>query len=60
MLHCHILQHMVMGMQSVWVMGDWEEIARIPYSGAEGYLDFGGKAYGGGDVEPVAWHNWED
>ena len=32
MVHCHILQHMAMGMQSVWVMGDYEQIARIPHS----------------------------
>lgn len=60
MLHCHILQHMLMGMQSVWVMGDWVEIASIPYSGAEGYLEYGGTAYGGQDISPVVWHEWED
>ncbi|KAI4611795.1 hypothetical protein J4E83_008046 [Alternaria metachromatica] len=60
MLHCHVLQHMIMGMQSVWVMGDYEDIARIPYSGAQGYLDFGGTAYGGQDISPVAYHNWDE
>lgn len=60
MLHCHILQHMIMGMQSVWVMGEYEEIARIPYSGAKGYLDFGGTAYGGEDISPIVWHEWDD
>ncbi|KAJ4992343.1 L-ascorbate oxidase [Stagonosporopsis vannaccii] len=60
MLHCHILQHMLMGMQSVWVMGNWGDIARIPYSGAAGYLEFGGTAYGGQDISPVAWHEWEN
>lgn len=60
MLHCHILQHMLMGMQSVWVMGDYQDIARIPYSGAEGYLEFGGTAYGGEDISPLVWHEWED
>ena len=63
MLHCHILQHMIMGMQSVWIMGEWEDIAGIPYSGAQGYLDYGGSAYGGdgeADSGPVAWHNWDD
>jgi L-ascorbate oxidase len=59
MLHCHVLQHMIMGMQSVWIMGEWEDIARIPYSGAQGYLEFGGTAYGGEDISPVAYHNWE-
>ena len=60
MLHCHILQHMIMGMQSVWIMGEYKDIARIPYSRAQGYLEFGGTAYGGEDISPVAWHNWED
>lgn len=40
MLHCHILQHMIMGMQSVWIMGEWEDIARIPYTDAQDYLNF--------------------
>jgi L-ascorbate oxidase len=60
MLHCHVLQHMIMGMQSVWIMGEYEQIARIPYSGAQGYLDFGGTAYGGEDITPVHHHNWDD
>ncbi|KAK5738572.1 hypothetical protein LTR17_005908 [Elasticomyces elasticus] len=46
LIHCHILQHMAMGMQSVWVFGDYEEIARIPHYDAVGYLEFGGSAYG--------------
>ena len=63
MLHCHILQHMIMGMQSVWIFGDYNDIANIPYRGAKGYLEFGGTAYGGDGEEmigPVAWHNWND
>ncbi|KAI8937522.1 hypothetical protein NX059_005240 [Plenodomus lindquistii] len=60
MLHCHVLQHMIMGMNAVMVMGEYEDIARIPYSGAEGYLEFGGTAYGGEDITPVAWHEWDD
>ena len=60
MLHCHILQHMIMGMQSVWVMGSYEEIARIPYSGAQGYLEYNGTAYGGEDTPPMVWHEWDD
>jgi hypothetical protein len=71
MLHCHVLQHMLMvrhliqygnskieayvfqGMSSVWIMGEWEQIASIPYSGAEGYLEFNGTARGGQDISPV-------
>jgi L-ascorbate oxidase len=59
MLHCHVLQHMIMGMQSVWIMGEWDDIARIPYSGEQGYLDFGGTAYGGENISPVVYHNWD-
>jgi L-ascorbate oxidase len=58
-MHCHILQHMIMGMQSVWIMGDYEEIVRIPYSGAEGYLEFGGNAYGGENISPIHWHEYD-
>lgn len=49
---------MIMGMQSVWVFGDYEDIAKIPYSGAEGYLEYGGTAYGGQDISPIVYHNW--
>ncbi|CBX95067.1 hypothetical protein IAQ61_009826 [Plenodomus lingam] len=59
MLHCHVLQHMIMGMNAVMVMGDYEDIAKIPYSGAAGYLEFNGTAYGGQDISPIAWHNWD-
>jgi L-ascorbate oxidase len=50
---------MIMGMQSVWIMGDYEDIARIPYHGAQGYLEFGGLAYGGDGKGPVAYHYWD-
>ncbi|KAL6711560.1 hypothetical protein ACN47E_004494 [Coniothyrium glycines] len=60
MMHCHVLQHMIMGMQSVWIMGDYEDIVKIPYSGAEGYLEFGGNAYGGQDITPSVWHEFDE
>ena len=60
MIHCHILQHTVMGMSSVWVMGDEEQIARIPHPEAEGYLEFGGSAYGNGTWSPVCVHQFDD
>ena len=53
MVHCHILQHMAMGMQSVWVMGDYEQIARIPHYAAAGYLEYGGSAYGNETYDPL-------
>ncbi|KAK8050128.1 hypothetical protein PG994_011858 [Apiospora phragmitis] len=40
MMHCHVLGHMVMGMQTVW-----------PYVG--GYLDYGGSAYGNDSYDPL-------
>ncbi|ETN36555.1 L-ascorbate oxidase [Cyphellophora europaea CBS 101466] len=46
LLHCHTLQHMIMGMQTVWVMGDAEEITRGDGLELQGYLDYGGSAYG--------------
>ncbi|KAF7443141.1 SufI multicopper oxidase [Pyrenophora tritici-repentis] len=62
LLHCHIAQHMIMGMQSAWIMGDYDDIAGIPYRGAEGYLDFGGNAYASDSEDtpwPQAYHNFD-
>ncbi|KAF3940375.1 Laccase-2 [Dactylella cylindrospora] len=59
MLHCHILQHMIMGMQTVWVFGNATEIigaAPVPY--VSGYLDFGGSAYGNTTHDPVVYEKW--
>ncbi|KAH8602471.1 Cupredoxin [Bisporella sp. PMI_857] len=45
MIHCHILQHMLMGMQTVWVMGnDTELLGNLPE--VDGYLTYGGDVYG--------------
>lgn len=57
--HCHILQHMVMGMQMVWVMGDYEQIAKIPEPYASGYLTFGGSAYGNETFAPSYIHQFD-
>ncbi|KAE9983294.1 hypothetical protein EG328_010082 [Venturia inaequalis] len=54
MMHCHILQHMVMGMQSVWSFGDADDIlGRFPTPYVSGYLEFGGDAYGNATFDPV-------
>ena len=53
MVHCHTLQHMIMGMQTVWVFGDAEEITQLPTVDVEGYLTYGGNAYGNSSHEPV-------
>lgn len=54
MMHCHILQHMIMGMQTVWVFGDALAILReIPPPYINGYLDYGGNAYGNETYDPL-------
>ncbi|KAK6332886.1 hypothetical protein TWF696_002905 [Orbilia brochopaga] len=59
MLHCHILQHMVMGMQTVWVFGNASEIVgRAPLPYVAGYLEFGGSAYGNDTYDPLVWENY--
>ncbi|PNS18161.1 Iron transport multicopper oxidase [Sphaceloma murrayae] len=61
MMHCHVAQHAVMGMNTVWVFGDAEEILtrfpRAPF--VQGYLEFGGSAYGNGDRDPVVNHYFD-
>lgn len=46
MIHCHTLQHMLMGMQTVWVFGDAKEVMTLPKPEVSGYLTYGGSAYG--------------
>ncbi|EWC44178.1 hypothetical protein DRE_07003 [Drechslerella stenobrocha 248] len=59
MLHCHILQHMVMGMQTVWVFGNASEITGVaPQPYIDGYLEFGGSAYGNASCDPLVWENF--
>lgn len=60
MVHCHILQHMIMGMQSVWVMGDYEQVANVPPTDIQDYLVFGGNVNGNDDHPPRAVHYWGD
>jgi L-ascorbate oxidase len=61
MLHCHILQHQIMGMSTVWVMGDYSDLKRLwpapPY--VEGYLGFGGSAYGNSSYNPTVNHYFD-
>ncbi|USP75998.1 hypothetical protein yc1106_03272 [Curvularia clavata] len=59
LLHCHILAHMTMGMSSAWIFGDYNDIASIPYNGAQGYLNFGGNAYGGEGQSPTVYHYYD-
>lgn len=52
MMHCHILQHMLMGMQMVWVFGDAEEIRAYPVEDVADYLKYGGNVYGNASYVP--------
>lgn len=58
MMHCHILQHVIMGQSIVWVFGTPEEIRAHtqPVQGVlDGYLTYGGNVMGKeGEEERVA------
>lgn len=61
MLHCHIIPHAIMGMQTSWVFGDADDImAQAPLPYVAGYLDFGGSAYGNETYDPLVNHYFED
>jgi L-ascorbate oxidase len=63
MIHCHILQHMLMGMQTIWVMGNSSEVlGRVPTPEVEGYLTYGGDVFGNETHWPNMVHfkdSWE-
>lgn len=58
LMHCHIGQHAVMGMNTVWTFGDAKDIVSkfptTPYT--SGYLQYGGSAVGDDDHYPVVNH----
>ncbi|KAK9241639.1 multicopper oxidase-domain-containing protein [Lipomyces tetrasporus] len=56
MIHCHILQHMIMGMQTVWMFGDRDDILKLPYPTVQGYLTYGGDVYGNSTHWPNCVH----
>ena len=56
MIHCHTLQHMIMGMQTVWVMGDAKDILTVPKLEVEGFLTYGGNVYGNATHHPTRIH----
>ncbi|TAQ86499.1 hypothetical protein B7494_g5173 [Chlorociboria aeruginascens] len=56
MVHCHILQHMIMGMQTVWVMGNETEVLKVGRPDVEGYLTYGGSVYGNENHWPEVVH----
>jgi L-ascorbate oxidase len=55
MIHCHILQHMLMGMQSVWVMGNSNQVLGLAVD-VQGYLDYGGSVVGNQSYSPQVVH----
>lgn len=56
MVHCHILAHMVSGMQTVWVHGSAQDLFKVPRPDVAGYLEYGGDAYGNGSHAPRVLH----
>jgi len=49
MIHCHILQHIVMGQQTVWVFGDADQIVKGSdgtQNLLQGYFTYGGDVVG--------------
>ncbi|OAA41314.1 L-ascorbate oxidase [Metarhizium rileyi] len=56
MIHCHTLQHMVQGMQTVWVNGDAADILKVGMPDVIGYLSYGGSVYGNESHVPQVLH----
>ncbi|RYP47291.1 hypothetical protein DL768_006632 [Monosporascus sp. mg162] len=53
LIHCHVLHHMIMGMQTAWFFGDATEVLRnLPHPYIAGYLEYGGSAYGNSSYDP--------
>ncbi|KAL7916205.1 multicopper oxidase [Trichoderma velutinum] len=59
MIHCHMLHHMVMGMQTVWVFGDAGDILNLEPPDVAGYLKYGGNVNGNATHHPVVVHYFE-
>lgn len=59
MFHCHILQHMVMGMQTVFIFGDRNDVMTQSGPVDGGYLTYGGSAYGNTTHFPVVRHYFD-
>ncbi|RFU72775.1 l-ascorbate oxidase [Trichoderma arundinaceum] len=60
MIHCHTLQHMVMGMQTVWVFGDAGDILKAKYPDVTGYLVYGGNVNGNATHHAEAIHYYDE
>jgi len=55
MLHCHLLAHMMMGMQSVWVVGDAADIIKMPPSVSANYFTYSGNVMGNDTNSPEVY-----
>ncbi|KKY17919.1 putative l-ascorbate oxidase [Phaeomoniella chlamydospora] len=59
MMHCHILAHMTMGMSTIWSFGDVDDIRKAAVDDQgylpNGYLTYGGNAYGNESWDPLVW-----
>ncbi|KAL2022489.1 hypothetical protein VTK56DRAFT_5318 [Thermocarpiscus australiensis] len=60
MIHCHILAHAMMGMQSIWVVGSAEEIQKIPPNLSQDYFEYGGSVYGNATHSPSVYEYFGD
>ncbi|OQV19063.1 L-ascorbate oxidase [Hypsibius exemplaris] len=60
MMHCHVLQHMVMGMNTVWVFGGEHDLKPLSREHAALYLGYGGRAYGNDSFDPSVVHYWHE
>ncbi|KAI1261593.1 Cupredoxin [Xylariaceae sp. FL1019] len=56
MMHCHWLQHMIMGMQTVFIFGDTKDIVKADIPEVAGYLEYGGDVYGNSTHAPTVIH----
>ncbi|KAI0913103.1 Cupredoxin [Ustulina deusta] len=56
MAHCHILQHMIQGMQTPFVFGDTKDIVTVGIPEVQGYLTYGGDVYGNISHAPTVIH----
>ncbi|KAL2198113.1 laccase-like protein [Corynascus similis CBS 632.67] len=59
MIHCHVLAHMIMGMEVLWVVGDAEDIVSIPLSVSQNYFTYGGSVYGNDTYAPEVYHYFD-
>ncbi|KAI0534387.1 Cupredoxin [Xylaria digitata] len=56
MAHCHILQHMISGMQIPFIFGDTKDIVNVGIPEVRGYLTYGGDVYGNSTHAPTVIH----